>query len=138
MRIPIACLVAPALAFAALSVAVAPGASAAPAPITIWIDVARAATVSEFFKDGYKGHPVNVVTKELAAIKAELATVPVENAPDIIWADNTWTGELAAAALVAPLALTPAKQSLLRRTCYRDSNLGLVITASRCSTRPGH
>lgn len=89
-----------------------PGASAAPAPITIWIDVARAATVSEFFKDGYKGHPVNVVTKELAAIKAELATVPVENAPDIIWADNTWTGELAAAALVAPLALTPAKQSL--------------------------
>lgn len=112
MRIPIACLVAPALAFAALSVAVAPGASAAPAPITIWIDVARAATVSEFFKDGYKGHPVNVVTKELPAIKAELATVPVENAPDIIWADNTWTGELAAAALVAPLALTPAKQSL--------------------------
>ena len=112
MRIPIALLIAPVLTVTALSVAIAPSATAAPKPITIWIDVARAATVSDFLKDGYKGHPVNVVTKELAAIKAELASVPLENAPDIIWADNTWTGELAAAALIVPLTLSPAKKAL--------------------------
>ena len=91
-RMPVTYLIAPVLAAAALSAAIAPSALAAPNPITIWVDVSRAATVSEFLKDGYQGHPVNVVTKELAAIKAELTTVPADQAPDVIWADNTWTG----------------------------------------------
>jgi arabinogalactan oligomer/maltooligosaccharide transport system substrate-binding protein len=112
LPIPIAFLTASILAASALSAALAPGAMAAPAPITIWVDAARAATVSEFLKDGYQGHPVNVVSKELAAIKTELTTVPANQAPDIIWADNTWTGELAAAAAIIPLTLPPAKKAL--------------------------
>ena len=111
-RMPITYLMAPILAAAALSAAIAPSALAAPNPITIWVDVSRAATVSEFLKDGYQGHPVNVVPKELSAIKAELTTVPADQAPDVIWADNTWTGELAAASLIVPLTLSPAKKAL--------------------------
>lgn len=112
MKIPIACLTASILAATALSSALTPHAVAAPTPITIWVDAARAATVSEFLKDGYQGHPVNVVSKELAAIKAELTKVPAAQAPDIIWADNAWTGELAAAAAIIPLTLPPAKKAL--------------------------
>lgn len=112
VRSALALVIAPVLALTALLAAVAPSATAAPQPITIWIDAARAATVSELLKDGYKGHPVNVVTKELAAIKTELATVPVEQAPDVIWADNAWTGELATTALVVPLTLNTAKRAL--------------------------
>ncbi len=111
-RSALAVAIAPIVAASALLAASAPSATAAPQPITIWIDVARAATVSELLKDGYKGHPVNVVTKELSAIKTELATVPVEQAPDIIWAENTWTGELATAALVVPLTLNTARRAL--------------------------
>lgn len=111
-RSALALAVTPIVAASALLAASAPSATAAPQPITIWIDVARAATVSELLKDGYKGHPVNVVTKELSAIKTELATVPVEQAPDIIWAENTWTGELATAALVVPLTLNTARRAL--------------------------
>lgn len=112
VRSALALVIAPVLALTAVLAAVAPSATAAPQPITIWIDAARAATVSELLKDGYKGHPVNVVTKELAAIKTELATVPVEQAPDVIWADNAWTGELATTALVVPLTLNTAKRAL--------------------------
>jgi arabinogalactan oligomer/maltooligosaccharide transport system substrate-binding protein len=112
MRNRIASLTVSIFAVGALSAVATPHAVPAPAPITIWVDAARAATVSEFLKDGYQGHPVNVVSKELAAIKAELTTVPADQAPDIIWADNTWTGELAAAAVIIPLTLPPAKQAL--------------------------
>lgn len=112
MKMRIAFLAVSILAASALSAALAPFTLAAPSPITIWVDAARAATVSEFLKDGYQGHPVNVVSKELSTIKAELTTVPTDQAPDIIWADNTWTGELAAAAVIVPLTLPPAKQAL--------------------------
>ena len=45
-RMPVTYLIAPVLAAAALSAAIAPSALAAPNPITIWVDVSRAATVS--------------------------------------------------------------------------------------------
>ena len=74
----------------------APGAQAA-GSITIWTDAAHAPVITQLLPDGYKGYTLNVVTKELTAIRDELATVPEGSAPDLIWGDQEWSGTLAAA-----------------------------------------
>lgn len=100
----------------ALAVAVAciagflTGASPAQAAdgLVVWIDASRAPALEAAVRDGFRGKPVTVVPKEVPAIRSELATVTVDQAPDIIWGDNSWTGELAQAGLIAPVPMSDA------------------------------
>lgn len=91
----------------------APGAQAA-GSITIWTDAAHAPVITQLLPDGYKGYTLNVVTKELTAIRDELATVPEGSAPDLIWGDQEWSGTLAAAGSIVPVPLTPAAIAAFR------------------------
>lgn len=102
--------VAPVIALAAASVglATAQQAVAAPKSITIWIDSSRAPALEAATLKGFQGVKVKVIGKEVAAIKVELATVGQADAPDLIWADNAWTGELATAGTVLPIAMDDA------------------------------
>lgn len=83
-------------------------ATAAPKNLTIWIDASRAPALQAATKKGYKDAKVTVVAKDVAAIKSELATVAEVDAPDLIWADNAWTGELAVAGTVLPIPMDAA------------------------------
>ena len=114
------------LAVAVPFVVAAPSAPAAPvgAPITIWTDAVHAAAISGLVADGYRGHPVVVVTKDLVAIREELATVPPESAPDLIWADSTWTGQLAAAGSVVPLPLGKKATAMFRTNALSGFQVG--------------
>jgi arabinogalactan oligomer/maltooligosaccharide transport system substrate-binding protein len=128
----------------------APASFAAPKKITIWADSAHADVLSKLLAKGYKGTPVDVVTKDLADIRATVANVPKGEAPDVIWGDQSWTGELAANSTIVPLVLTPkrAKQfpaNILNGYRYGEnryglpvqySNLALVTNAKLVPTQP--
>ncbi len=88
----------------ALGVVVAPPASAAD-EIVIWSDAAHASAIRDLLPDGYEGTPVTVVEKDPATVRADLATVGARQAPDLLWGDLAWTGELASADLLAPITL---------------------------------
>ena len=95
----------------------APAVQAAEAPIVVWTDATRAPLLQQLFAKGYDGHPVTFVVKDLPAIRTELKTVAPENAPDVIWAEHDWTGELASAGLVRKLPLsTGLKEQFAART----------------------
>ena len=104
-----------ALALAAVASAAGIGLAApvhaAETPIVIWADATRAPYIAAKTAQGIQGHPVTVVTKDAAAIKEELKTVAPEQAPDIIWAPNEWTGELAAAELVVKIPMADRLKS---------------------------
>lgn len=89
----------------ATTLVLAPSAPAAPNVITIWADATHAPTISALLPTGYRGTPVIVVTKDMNAIRDELATVPAASAPDVIWADATWTSQLAAAGSIVAVPL---------------------------------
>ncbi len=91
--------------FGATALIVAPSAPAATNVITIWADAAHAPAISALLPTGYRGLQVVVVTKELNAIRDQLAAVPAASAPDAIWADATWTTQLATAGSVVALPL---------------------------------
>ena len=90
---------------------IAPPATADGERVVIWVEPALAPLVEQEFTDGFRGATVVVVAKDLKAIKDELKTASGPDAPDIIWADHAWTGELAAANLVTSIPMS----SRLRR-----------------------
>jgi arabinogalactan oligomer/maltooligosaccharide transport system substrate-binding protein len=128
----------------------ASSAIAAPTKITIWADAAHAEILSKLLAKGYKGTPVDVVTKDLADIRASVATVPKGEAPDVIWGDQSWTGELAANGTIVPLVLTPKREkqfpaNILNGYRYGEdryglpvqySNLALITNAKLVPTQP--
>ena len=103
-------LVAVALAGASALAGAVP-AIAAETPIIIWADATRAPLIEARTAKGVQGHPVQVVTKDANAIRDELKTVGPEDAPDIIWAPNEWTGELASDGLVVKIPLAAKLRS---------------------------
>lgn len=126
-------------------------ASAAPAPpITIWADAVHAPAITALVANGFRGSPVVVVTKELTAIRDELATVPPASAPDVIWADATWTGQLAAAGSIVAVPLTKTATASFRASAtgafavgatgygvpVQVSNLALITNASLVPNQP--
>jgi len=111
------------LLLAATAIVGAPAAQAADG-ITIWSDAAHAPVLQKIFADGYKGTPVSVVTKELGAIRSELTTVGRGEAPDVIWGDLAWTGELASADLLVPVQMTKKRNKQFRTNVLVGSNVG--------------
>lgn len=87
---------------------------AAETPIIIWADAARAPTLQAELAGGFRGRPITLVTKDLAAIRADLKTVAAPDAPDIVWAEHSWTGELAQAGLIVPIPMAKALRDTLR------------------------
>jgi arabinogalactan oligomer / maltooligosaccharide transport system substrate-binding protein len=104
-------------------------AQAAKPKLVIWVDSARAAALQSSVKPTYKGAKIVVVGKEVAAIKAELATVADADAPDLIWADNAWTGELAASATVLPIPMDDAFEAKFPRAVIDGFLFGSDIYA---------
>lgn len=107
---------------------VAAGAAAAPAhaaeSIVIWSDPIHAQVIRDLVPNGVQGVPVTVVDKDLANVRAELAGVSAKQAPDIIWGDLAWTGELADAGLLAPIELKKRVRSQFRPNVLVGSVVG--------------
>jgi len=102
---------------------VAPSAQAADG-IVIWSDAAHAAVLRELLPDGYKGTPVEIVEKDPESVRPELASVGPKQAPDIIWGDLTWTGELSDSRLLLPIDLKKAVRSQFRANVLTGSVVG--------------
>jgi len=85
---------------ACLGITVVPGAHAEGERVVIWAEPTVAPLVEAQLAGGFKGASVTVVPKDLKAIKDELKVVTSADAPDIIWADNSWTGEFVSSGLV--------------------------------------
>lgn len=107
-------LVACTAALMPLAVLAAP-AHAASKPIVIWADAVRAPVLQQAFAKGYNGHPVTVVAKDVTnnvnVVRDELKAVKKKDAPDIIWADAAWTGDLASLSLIVPVTLSASVRS---------------------------
>ena len=111
------------LGLTATALIAAPAAQAVP-PITIWTDAVHAPVISALLANGYRGAPVSVVTKDLTAIRDELAVVPAASAPDLIWADATWTGQLAAVGSIVPVPLTKKVTASFRTSALSGFQVG--------------
>jgi arabinogalactan oligomer/maltooligosaccharide transport system substrate-binding protein len=96
----------------ALGLAGATPSQALPKSITIWADAPHASVLSTLLAKGFKGVKVNVVTKDLAAIRDQVGKEPLATAPDIIWGDQSWSGDLALAKTIVPITLNPARKKL--------------------------
>jgi len=95
-----------ALALAVGAVALGNPVSAAGDRVVIWAEPTVAPLVEQQLADGFRGATVVVVAKELKAIKDELKVAAGPDAPDIIWGENNWTGELAAGGLITPIPMS--------------------------------
>jgi arabinogalactan oligomer/maltooligosaccharide transport system substrate-binding protein len=104
-------------------IAAAPIAQAAD-PITVWADAAHAPIIQNLLPKGYQGVPVNVITKDLATMRADLAAATAATAPDVIWGDLAWTGELAAAKSIVPVVLTKKRATKFRANVLGGSQVG--------------
>jgi arabinogalactan oligomer/maltooligosaccharide transport system substrate-binding protein len=108
---------------AATTIVASPAAHAADS-IVIWSDAAHAPVLEKIFAKGYKGTPVSVVTKDMAAIRSELTTVRPAEGPDVIWGDLAWTGELVSANLLVPAPMTKKRNKQFRTNVLVGSNVG--------------
>ena len=82
-------------------------AQAAPRPILVWVDAPYKAAAQELFANGYQNRAVKVRVKDMSTIVTDLQGIDPNKAPDIILIDNDQVGDLAGAALLTPLELSP-------------------------------
>lgn len=101
---------------------VAPPAQAADG-IVVWSDPAHAPVITELTADGYQGTPVTVVVKDPASVRAELTTVRPADAPDVLWGDLAWTGELVSAETLVPVTLKKKVRGQFRPNVLVGSNV---------------
>lgn len=131
-RVLVACIA----AVVPLAVSAVP-VQAAPTPIVIWADATRAPVLQAAFAKGYLGHPVTVVTKDVTnnanVIRDDLkAVTKKKNAPDIIWADAAWTGDLASLSLIVPMPMSGSLRSQFPKNVlagfrYASQDWGLPV-----------
>lgn len=100
----------------------APAAQAAEA-IVVWADPVHAPVIQQLTANGFKGTPVTVITKDPASVRAELAAVRPVDAPDVIWGDLAWTGELVSAGTIVPVRLTKKLRAKFRPNVLVGSNV---------------
>jgi arabinogalactan oligomer/maltooligosaccharide transport system substrate-binding protein len=112
MRTKVAAVAAVTIA-AGLALAGTPATAAPEATgLTIWADQTRANVLTTQFPNGFGGKPLNIVVKDFAAIKSELPTVSVKDAPDVIAMEHEWVGALVESDLLAPTKLTAEQRGL--------------------------
>ena len=101
----------------------APAAQAADG-IVVWADAGHAPVIQQLTADGYKGTPVTVVVKDPATVRNELATVAPKEAPDVVWGDLAWTGELAPVGTIIPVQMSKKVREQFRPNVLIGSNVG--------------
>jgi maltose-binding protein MalE len=116
-------VVAVAAAVVVTGLVAAPPAQAADG-IVVWADAAHAPVITELTAGGYQGTPVTVVVKDPATVRNELATVAPRNAPDVVWGDLAWTGELASAGTIIPVPMSKKVRAQFRPNVLVGSNVG--------------
>lgn len=94
--------------------------------ITIWADPVHAPVLTTLLADGIDGVPVTVVTKDLAAIRTELALATPDIAPDVVWADQAWSGELAASGTIVPVVPGKAARASIPPNLLSGFQVGAV------------
>ena len=79
--------------------------------LTIWTDQNRKDAVTQVAGQWAAKNPgvtLNIVVKNFGDIETQVGTVDPSTAPDVIIAENDWTGQLAANGLVEPIYLSAA------------------------------
>lgn len=118
---------------------VAIGVVAAPAQaadsIVIWVDPGHAQAIRELLPDGYNGTPLEIVEKGADVMRSELSAVGRRQAPDVIWGDLAWTGELASANLLAPVPISKKlrkqfRPNVLTGSVVQGEQFGLPVQIS--------
>lgn len=112
-----------ATAVAAAMLGAAPAAHAATS-IVIWSDAAHAPALTEMFKSGYQGLPVQVVTKDLATVRDDLVAAKAGTAPDLVWGDLAWTGQLAGSGTIVPVTMTAKRAAKFRPNVRAGNQVG--------------
>jgi len=108
-------------------------AQAAGEVIIVWADPIRASVLQREFAGGFQGATVQVVVKEsLSALKTEFLASTPENGPDVIVAEQDWTGELVQAQKIRNLKVPSAlaKQfpaNVLAGFRYNDRYYGIPV-----------
>jgi arabinogalactan oligomer/maltooligosaccharide transport system substrate-binding protein len=100
----------------------APPAQAADA-IVVWAGPVQAPVIQQLTANGFKGLPVTVITKDPASVRAELAAVKPADAPDVVWGDLAWTGELASAETIVPVRIAKKLRPKFRPNVLVGSNV---------------
>jgi len=125
-------------------------AQAAPRAILVWVDAQYKDAAMALFAKGYKKRAVKVRAHDMSTIVTDLQSIDPNKAPDIILVENDQTANLASAALVIPLELTPATSRALSTVAidsfkYGESifgvpmqrqNVALVTNADLIPTAP--
>lgn len=118
---------------------VAVGAVSAPAQaadsIVIWVDPGHGQAIKELLPDGYEGTPIEIVEKGADVMRADLAGIGRRQAPDVIWGDLAWTGELTNAGLLAPVTIKKKvrkqfRQNVLTGSVVSGEQMGLPVQIS--------
>jgi len=142
------------LSIALTSILVGAGVVTAPAQaadsLVIWADAGHAQAIRELLPNGYKGTPITVVDKDAESMRPELAGIGAKQAPDVIWGDLAWTGELAGAGQLLPVDLKKKVRSKFRANVLvgstvdgeryglpvQISNLALITNTKLVPTQP--
>lgn len=124
-----------AIAAVFLTTLAVPPASAAGPGLIIWAPATQGAVLRSQLADGFRGDPVTVVDKDATAILRDLQTVDLAGAPDVVWADATWTGELVRDRVVRRIPLSeglrarfPPNVLAAFRYGYGDYGVPVTIT----------
>lgn len=102
-------------------------AQAAPRPILVWVDAAYKGAAEALFAKGYKKRAVKVKVHEMSTIVTDLQGIDPNKAPDIILVENEQIGELATAALLTPVELTPTVSRSLSSIAVNGFKFGESI-----------
>lgn len=106
---------------------VAAPAQAAPRAILVWVDAPYKAAAQELFAKGYQNRAVKVRVKDMSTIVTDLQGIDPDKAPDIILIDNDQVGDLAGAALLTPLELSPTTARALSSIAVNGFKFGESI-----------
>lgn len=106
---------------------VAAPAQAAPRAILVWVDAPYKAAAQELFANGYQNRAVKVRVKDMSTIVTDLQGIDPNKAPDIILIDNDQVGDLAGAALLTPLELSPTTARALSSIAVNGFKFGESI-----------
>jgi arabinogalactan oligomer / maltooligosaccharide transport system substrate-binding protein len=105
-------------------------ARAAGPTLTIWTDQGRLNAVTQVANQWVAKNPgvqLNIVVKNFGDIESDVGTVAASAAPDVIIAENDWTGQLAANGLVEPIYLSAATRKQFPSYTLNAFSYGIAV-----------